>query len=407
MTDVVVPLTRPASFDFIESFMELTDGVPTPEHFRVWSGLVTIAGALERRVWVETARGQLYPNLYVLLVAPPGVGKSRVIEVTNDLWHHTKSLKIAPDSTTSASLLDSLTDARRVIVRDGTLVAEYHSLLVTADEFGVFCPEYDKEFLSRLNKIYDCPRVIRVRRKYLKDEVSILNPQLNILGGAQPGWLQSMLPEEAWSMGFTSRLIMIYSATGPSADLFNAQDERSDLRAAMLAHLDRLVKLQGKFFWTDDGAREIRRWHEAGGPPKPEHAKLAHYNTRRTLHVMKLALVSSAARGVSMRIEGHDVRRALAWLLAAEKSMPDIFRDMVGKSDSDTIRELHYFAWRLWVVSRKPLHESRLINFLRERMPHERINSLLEIAERANVLTRQAGTRLYVPNAEHEHGLSE
>ena len=68
------------SDDWITNFMTFTEGLPTPEIFRLWSGISTIAATLERRVWVATGRGVIYPNLFVVLVAPPAVGKSVAID---------------------------------------------------------------------------------------------------------------------------------------------------------------------------------------------------------------------------------------------------------------------------------------------------------------------------------------
>lgn len=403
----VISLARPAQLDVVEGFLTLTEGVPSPEIFRLWAGIGLVAGCMERRVWAETGQQVTFPNLYVLLVAPPGVGKTSAIKVAEDLWSEVKGLHTAPDSMTAASMLDALGEAHRVIVREGKPVAEYHSLILPADEFSVFCPAYDLEFLGRLNKIYDNPRRLRVRRKYLKEEVNILHPQLNILSGAQPGLLASLLPEEAWSMGFTRRLLMIYAGSGPQVELFATGPDRGDLRAEIVKRLAALAAMFGKMYWESDAARKIVEWHRAGGPPKPTHSKLSHYCSVRTQHVAKLCMVASASRAADYRITLADVDRALSWLLQAELLMPDIFREMVGKSDGDVIRELHFFLWRLWSRDKKPLHESRLINFLKDRVTHEKVLRIIELSERANIISRQAGTQLYVPKPTTDHGMME
>lgn len=392
--------------DFIDCFMAYTEGIPSPELFRLWSAISAIAGALERRIWVETGRGQLYPNLYVLLVAPPGVGKDQAISRVEDLWYATKRLFVAPDSVTSASLLDSLAEADRKIVINGHLAFEYHSLVVPAAEFGVLVPAHDTEFLSRLNKIFDCPRALRVRRKYIKEEVSIIKPQLNILAGSQPGFLASLLPEEAWSMGFTSRLIMIYANAGPTVDIFGDGDPRSNLRDVLLARMESIASLNGLVSWELAAMNELKSWHLSGGLPKPEHTKLTHYNARRTLHLLKLAMIASVSRGDDLTITLADLERAKTWLFHAEYLMPDIFRDMVGRSDAQIIQEMHYFMWRIYAADKqhRPIHSARIVNFLTNRVPSEKLLRIIEIAERSNVISRQAGTELYVPRPRNEHG---
>ena len=62
--------------DWLTSFMDYTASMSAPKLFRQWTGLSMLSAALERKVWIETELGHLYPNLYVFLVSPPGVGKT-------------------------------------------------------------------------------------------------------------------------------------------------------------------------------------------------------------------------------------------------------------------------------------------------------------------------------------------
>src|SRR5215831_3135475 len=101
--------------DLFTSFMDVTREDNVPEVFKRWSAISLIGGALERRVWTRTgSHGGLsrytFPNLYVLLIAPPGTGKS-VIDVISDFWRETvqpgtttPAFKIAPTNMTRAAL---------------------------------------------------------------------------------------------------------------------------------------------------------------------------------------------------------------------------------------------------------------------------------------------------------------
>ena len=62
--------------DWITSFEEYTSAFPSPQLFKKWGAIATIAMALERKCWIKTNIGDLYPNLYILCLAPPGVGKT-------------------------------------------------------------------------------------------------------------------------------------------------------------------------------------------------------------------------------------------------------------------------------------------------------------------------------------------
>lgn len=386
-------------------FLDYTEGIPSPDIFRLWSGIATLAGAMERRVWIETARSKLFPNLYTLLVAPPGVGKSQAIGHVNELWYAVKGLHVAPDNVTKPALIDAIGAASRKMVLSETGLMEFHSLLVASSEFGVLVPAHDLEFLNTLNHIYDNPRNYRENRRSMGDnQVDITNPQLNILGGTQPAYLANLLPEEAWGMGFTARVIMVYSSKAISVSLFKRQAPRSEEFKTLVSGLSKVAALYGAMTFTPECEHEIEAWAEAGCQPVPDHSKLQNYVSRRILHVLKLCIVAAVSAG-SPVIDTQHFHRAREWLLLAESTMPDIFREMVGKSDVQVIDELHYFCWQLWVKEKAPVHVSRLIHFLSVRVPSEKIMRVIEVAEKANILERSAGTDLYKPKPKHEHGM--
>ena len=360
---------------------------------------------MERRVWIETARSKLYPNLYTLLVAPPGVGKSQAISHVNELWYAIKGLHVAPDNVTKPALIDAIGAASRKMVLSDTGLMEFHSLLVASSEFGVLVPAHDLEFLNTLNHIYDNPRNYRENRRSMGDnQVDITNPQLNILGGTQPAYLANLLPEEAWGMGFTARVIMVYSSKAITVPLFKRQAPRSNEFKELVSGLSRVAALYGPMNFSPEAEAYIEAWAEAGCQPVPTHSKLQNYVSRRILHALKLSIIAAVSAG-SPTIRIQDFERAKNWLLLAESTMPDIFREMVGKSDVQVIDELHYFCWTLWIKEKTGIHVSRLVHFLQHRVPSEKIMRVIDVAEKANILQRLAGTDTYKPTPKSEHGM--
>lgn len=393
--------------DWINAFMDYTEGLPTPEIFRLWSGITAVSGILERRVWAKTARSALYPNLYTLLVSPPAVGKTQAINEAKELWIGAKDVILASDSVTKASLIDELAAANRTKIR-GTELLEYHTLLVPCGELGVLLPAYDLEFLSNLNNLYDNPRVYRESRRTNNLKIEITQPSLVMLAGTQPGFMASIIPEEGWSMGFMSRMIMIYAGEGPRVSLFNEIGNgaaRDTEWKALASGLRSKLELFGCVQWTPTAMAELECWHMAGGPPAPEHSKLQHYTGRRSLHVIKLSIISCASRTDDLVIRIEDVERAKAWLLDAETRMPDVFRQMAGRSDLQVLQELHLFTWQTQQRTGKPVPESTLIHFLTAHAPSDRIGKLLETADRANMISRNAGTNLWTARPKNIHGM--
>jgi hypothetical protein len=124
--------------DFIESFLALTEGAVSPRSFRLWSAVALVGGSLGRRVSARTGKGHVYPNLYTLLVGPPGAGKS-IIEAVKELWQTTRepgakgpAFRVASTSITSASIVDELAKAKFTKVMPSGPPFVYHSLLVAS-----------------------------------------------------------------------------------------------------------------------------------------------------------------------------------------------------------------------------------------------------------------------------------
>jgi hypothetical protein len=401
--------------------MEYTENIKSPDIFRRWSGIATLAGALERRVWARTDRGPTYPNLFTLLVGPPATGKY-IINTTRQLWRETKSpnsrkpaFHVSPKNMTKASLLDTLAASQSIhLPREGKPI-EYHSLLCAAEEFSVLLPSYDMEYIGALNDIWNCPEDYEEKRRTgAVKTLAIENPQLNLLGGYQPSLMATTFPEEAWSSGFARRLILVYASEAPHKDLFSFDDSLEEIiesrKIAILTRLANYSQIHGNMKWERQAQDILNEWDRKGGPPAPTHSKLSHYLGSRTHFVVKLAIISALSRSYELVITEIDVNRAIAWLLEAEAVMPDLFRDMLGKSDNQLIDELHYYVLADFSKNRqKPVQANKLWNFMRQRCPSEKIDRIIMAAERSNVIGRVAGTfgddAQYIPRPKALHGV--
>lgn len=397
--------------DWIEMFMEYTEGIPSPDIFRLWTAITTVSGCLERRVWVETAQSVLYPNIFTLLIGAPGSGKSQAMFHAEDIWRSAKrpnggpAFFVAPNSITKAALVDSLSRAdRKIIVPSG--IVEYHSLLIAADEFGVLCPSHDLEFFSVINYIYNNPRIYEEERRHgPQKKTEIINPQLVLIAGTQPGFMSSLLPEEAWSMGFTSRLIMVFSSQHIIADLFSKPGLDKTLRKKLIDGASDMASRMGCFSWEEAAAVEMQRWAKTSCAPEPEHIKLHHYNARRAIHAIKLCMVASMSRSNELIITMEDLTRARDWLLEVEQVMPDLFLEMNNKNDSQILSELHYYMWKVYMRDKKPIHQSRVISFLKAKVPADKIYRVLDIGVSSGMLEKVLGMDAYTPRHRSEWGL--
>lgn len=398
--------------DWLNSWLEYSEVLSSPEIFRKWAGIGMLAAAAERRLWVRTKGANLYPNLYLVLVGPPGVGKSAVLSqserILRTLSNPTEQIEIhvAPSSVTTASLIDSMEAAVRKILRptDTPNFIQFNALTVFASELGVFMPAYDTGMMNTLTKLYDGEFYEERRRTSSVKHVRIDNPQLNIIGGTTPSYLNSFLPDGAWDQGFTSRTILVYNGEPINVPLFGEEAQHDHLATVYkdLVHdLKIVARLYGKLEWEPSAAAAITAWANAGTPPVPEHGKLLHYNTRRLAHVIKLTMIAAISRANDLKIIDADFARAREWLIEAEDHMGDIFTSMGISGDARAMEDTFHYVFKMFAKERKPISEHRVVSFLKNKVPSHNVMRVIDIMERSKYLIPDisTGMKAYRPGS--------
>jgi len=391
----------------IEGFLEYTSSLPSPEIFRRWAAVCMVAGAVTRRVWLKTSDTYLYPNMLCVFVAPPGVGKGMAIQEVLDLWTSCAEFNIAPSSLTRAGFEDALGERPKMVDIDGK-PATLNCLLAAIPEFGTLFTAHDLEFFNKINDIYDCKRVY-ARRTRSGGEINIFNPYFHMLSGTQPGFLGELLPEQAFKMGFTSRLLLIYAGERITVPLFGRPSKRPDLKAALVADLKHLAGLSGGMSVESDAVSAIESWHR-NPTPIPDHHRLQNYLPRRIIHALKLAIAISLCRRSDFRITLSDWLEAKEMLVFSEALMPEIFKDMTAETDSHYIGEAFNYVWKVYAARKKPVLEQNLVNFVHGLVPVQKVDYIINALFRSGQITQAQGTnfppgcRLIVPVSRNLHG---
>ena len=382
--------------NWIEGFVDYTDNLPSSPLLRKWSAIAAISGALERKTWVHTMNSNLYPNLYVLLVAPPGIGKTVLARVVQRLWKTVPDIYTAPTSVTKASFVDVFAECERTVPS----LPDYHGLQLMVEEFGVFLPAYDNEFMNLLTTLYDCGRY-EERRRGNDLHITMEKTQLTMYACTTPSYLNTFMPEGAWDQGFISRCILVFSGEQQRISLFAKNASDKQLYANLKKDLRRINKMVGEFVFEPDAAKAIDDWYMAGNPPVPDHPKLAHYLTRRTTHVLKLMMICSAAESDDLVITLDHFNQALGLLLEVEELMPDIFKVMNSGGDAQVMRDCWHTVFQLYTANgRQPIPKAKVVAFLQERVPAYTIDRIIDVMVQSElfreVQVNKVGT-CYVP----------
>lgn len=378
----------------MESFCEYMADVPTPDIFKRWAGLAAISSALERRVWLNLSGGKIYPNLYVFLVANPGVGKDQALIPAREIIEESGVVNLAPTSMTGKGMIDTLADPKIMKEFDNPETKSktfYQSLTICVPEFGTLLSKHDLEFLSLVNDAYNCGPAIRERLRSQKEELVIRNPHLAIVAGTQPQFISTLFPDEAWGMGFFARVIMIYHDRAIKTDLFTggifgSDESRKTLKANLVKDLQKINQLAGPMTVSEEAQAEINRWNlEDAENDQPHHPKLVHYNTRRIMHLLKVCMILAASEG-RMHIELRHWQEALKIIYEAEDRMPEIFKEMANTGSKQIIDQAYYFILKMYNTTKKPVPEHKIMQFLVSHVPAHQVQYTLETMLRSEII---------------------
>jgi hypothetical protein len=381
--------------NFIDAFLAYTEGKGSPRLYRLWAAIFTVGAICERKVWLTTAKGKLYPNQYILLVGGAGIGKSLctslVYELLSEIRTPETPLHIAPTSVTKASLIDALDNADRRLIRpmESPAIVGFNSLTIVPNEFGVFLPSWEGDFMSSLTDLWDCKHYSETRRT-AKVNISIQNPQLNLFSATTPMYLTGLLPEGAWEQGFMSRMLIVFSSELIHTNLFDLMENDEQGKADLVHDLRQMYHTYGEISVSDEAKIAINEWSRGGGQPSPDHPKLTSYNARRAAHLLKLCMVAAMASDGERIVTLDHFAEALDWLMQLEKYMPDVFKSMKAGGDGRAIEECWHYVYQVYLkMNKEPVPEHRIVHFLQERVPAHNITRILDVMERSKLLEKK------------------
>jgi len=384
---------------WIDGFTDYTNGIMSPLLHRKWAAIVTIAGALERKVWLRSQGEDIFPNLYVFLTGPPGSGKTRALMQCWYLWRELEGCNVAEISLTKAALIDSLSEGFRNSGAWGELPG-FNSLLIAAPELGALLPVYDAAFMNTLTHLYD-GHVYTERRRTIKEEfVPIERPNINLIACTTPSFLNSSLPANAWNEGFLSRVCIAYSGEIISKpfNLGDAEDPpiRSRLRTALVHDLKLINQRVGRLAWTAEAIKAAESFNDQGFDlktdddvavlPKPSHPRLLHYTTRRPVHFLKLCMICAADHCAAV-IDMPEVMGAIDLMVELEHSMPDIFTAMASGGDHQVMTDCAHWVMTETVRSfREGVPMPLVFEYLATRAPATHAFRIFDAMVRADMI---------------------
>ena len=300
---------------FLTDFVLATRGIETPTLLSFWSGVWTMSSALKRDAYFRWYPDPLYPNFYIVLVAPPRIcAKSTAVRQFGEKvidtfpkfyddpkmeWMKTVNLlrtKVTPEALELAMVPQTI----QMKVNGETFLATRDSeVSVVISELATFLgkQKYNTGLINNLVDLYDC-KDVDSKDTVGRGHVEFKNIFFTLIGATTITGINESIPSEAMGGGFLSRLILVHSPkptrSYPEPLEVVGGPTRKDLakRLAWIAN-----NAQGEYYFSDEAKRYFNKLYAT-------HRKVlvqatdseSDQKSRYDIHLRKLALILKAQR---------------------------------------------------------------------------------------------------------------
>ena len=356
--DVPEPLVHEVfpTTGWLGEYMCYTASHEAPDLFHFWVGVSVICGAIRRNVYFEQGYYRVFPNLYSILVAPPGVcKKSTAANIGVDLLQEIPGVNIIREKATPESLVKALSDSMvvRSVTSDGLQMEASATAYIFAPELAVFLGRetYNEGLIGILTTLFDCHNKWE-SMTIARGKSMLHNIHLCMLGATTPDLMNRVIPQSAFGGGFLSRIIFAVKDKTPRCVPFpklRDQLQKEQLLSKLLSISDR----HGQVVQSGEAEEWAIDWY--GKHHKRLQAQddlaLSGYLERKQDHMIKLCIVLLLSAGEELIITPAVYEQALFILNHTEKTMPDAFVSIqttdIGKDHERILKFLEKYNGRM------------------------------------------------------------
>jgi len=309
---------------FLEDYLEFTQGNETPEIIHLWVGLSVLAGAAEKRVWIDRGFFKIYPNLYVILLAPAGVcAKSTSMELGGKLLREAGYF-VLEDAVLKEKIIVEMSEAQKEYYVNDDTIFVHSSVTFMSDELNVLLSS-GTEMVKFLVAMWGKDEKYTYKTKN-SGSFEIIYPYFNFIAAAVPQWFGPSLAADMAATGLLARCIFVYEerkrSKYPSPML---RPEQTEARKRCLNHIMALADKFGALTVDKQFDDMYSEWYIRQDISDFEDYRIASYLERRNkVHILKVATLMALGDN-RMTLLPIDFERTLAVFNVTERKLRTAF----------------------------------------------------------------------------------
>ncbi len=334
--------------DYMSTYLAYTSQTESPTFYHRWCALSSLAAWIGRDIYFPWGTGKIHCNMYVMIVGLSAARKSTAIKMSTKMLKQAGYAKFAASKTRQEKFLIDLAEDGNSIDggMEGDDILDVNlfggaggiedkppaEVFVAADEANNFIGVNNMDFMSILGDLYDKEGVFEYKLKNSKS-VYINEPHIDMLLGNTFVGFNKLFPPEAAEQGFFSRVLFIYAEpVGKRYSILPTPDPAllEKLKTTLAAIKE---KVRGEIGISPEALELLDKIYfssESMNDPRFDA-----YEGRRNIHLLKLAMLSMAAR-LSTTINIGDIIEANTVLTYTEHLMPKALGEF-GRSRNSSI----------------------------------------------------------------------
>jgi hypothetical protein len=310
----------------MSQYLAFTQDTESPKQFHRWAIISAVAAKLGRNIHIPFGHGNIYPNMYVMLVGVPAARKSTSIKISQKLVASSGYQNFAfTKSSREKFLMDfeigfqnvsqmEKTDVAAILAKELTPLDMMalmdqpsfptdpcSEVFICCDEFVDFIGQKNINFINTLTTLWDNLDNYPERLKNSKS-VNIKRPTINLLGGITPVSFSTAMPAEVVGQGFMSRVLLVYAEPNKRKITFPKLPDET-LKEKLSQLLRHVGQLRGQCTLKPDAASLIDAIYQ--GYHNIPDVRLQYYCARRLDHLLKLCMTIAAMHNTLLISKDH------------------------------------------------------------------------------------------------------
>jgi hypothetical protein len=332
-------VSRTLKKPWLDSFTEYCEGMETPKEYIQWAGLSVLSASLKRRCYIWYRGIKFYPNQYIILVGPPGIGKGEAINAATKIANEIKAINYIKDWVTPQEIIEELSAGfSHVNLKPGqiitTNIVQDHTCCIMAPELAVFIQQYDN-LHSLMCAWWDQNKFdykTKNKGKHVIEDMSV-----SLLGGCVPDYVRSLSKDRLAPItgGFTARTIFVY-ATEKFQLIDNSFGAPNGFKAKihdeLVNDLKHITTLSGELHVEKNAIslwQQTYQDHNKRGSIDSDAS--ANFKSRISSHIIKAAISYSISETDNLIITRDHLERAIRAVEQIRDKVDIVFRS-IGES---------------------------------------------------------------------------